>query len=454
MSIFAKDLDLFSKEDLELFVTSAKREGVSLEYKREINGSDKGKHDLIRHVVGMANAEGGFIVFGIEEDNKAGTPVSLSGMAESVGGQKADEWIENVVNQNTSPRVTIRVKAISTSPAKIAIVLRVPPSGRGPHMSTYDNAFYLRYNTQTRPASALEVREMHQRSGKVEGERKGFLERRNLSDRTSDSFCHSENYLKLSTQTGKPPADSPAVVLSSCPRLLEERVDIGADSIRDWLKDNPTVKVEGRTVGVFKTHDFQTGSDSVTCSYTRPAGGARREVLEYVEIQRNGFVEQGLCRRLIRPRNGSQLFLDLGGTAVALWAFLKFLRSFYQKIGYLGEFSAYLSVRNADQLDLHGFMGEDKHGVPWAAPGEDEFYTGMPEIPLLNPVHPEKPSDRNLQHQRDLAVGELDDQKISETVRKFSTRISNSFGLQKAYCYNADGSLATVHLDHPMRNFW
>jgi len=454
VSIFTKNLDLVSKEDLDLLVTTSERERVSLEYKKEINSSDEGKRNLIKHVAGMANAEGGLIIFGIEEDNKSGIPRTLCGMNESVGSQKADEWIDAVVSQHTSPRIAIRMRPVPISPEKIAIVLLVPLSGRRPHMSNYDSVIYRRYNTQTRPASEFEIREMYQRSGRMGDERKDFLRQRNLLDTTADSFCQNANSLELATPTGKSPNDSPMVALSSCPRFLEERVDIAADDIRAWLKDNPSVKVEHKTTHVFPTSDFQTSSDSVTCSYIRYAGGTPHEVLEYVEIHRYGFVEQGLCRRLIRSVTGPELFLNLGGTTVAFWAFLKFLRNFYQKIDYLDEFSVYLSIRNADQLGLHGFMGRDEQQTPLVASHEDSsIYHRMPMVSYFQPVHPKKPRYRNFQHQRSLTVSGLDDQKISDVVKEFSTRIANNFGLQKAHCYDADGSFATAHLDYPMESY-
>ena len=112
MSIFSKKFEAISKEDLELLVTQAERENIHLDYKQAINHTTSGKSELIKHVTGMANTEGGYIIFGIEEDKKDGIPIKLDGIAPSVGNQKVDEWIENVVNPHISPRVVIKIKTI------------------------------------------------------------------------------------------------------------------------------------------------------------------------------------------------------------------------------------------------------------------------------------------------------------------------------------------------------
>ncbi len=50
----------------------------------------------------MANTEGGFIIYGIEEVKKEVIPINIDGIESSIGNQKVDEWIENVVTPHVS----------------------------------------------------------------------------------------------------------------------------------------------------------------------------------------------------------------------------------------------------------------------------------------------------------------------------------------------------------------
>jgi len=198
MSIFSKKFEAISKDDLELLVTQAERENIHLDYKQAINHTTAGKSELIKHVTGMANTEGGYIIFGIEEDKKDGIPIKLDGIEPSVGNQKVDEWIENVINPHISPRVVIKIRTIKISD-KIATIVWIPQSSRRPHMSTYENDYriYRRYNTQTLPASETEIREMYMRSNRMEDVKESFLKERKLLDVTSNDFALTTNSQEL-----------------------------------------------------------------------------------------------------------------------------------------------------------------------------------------------------------------------------------------------------------------
>ena len=449
MSIFSKKFETVSKEDLELLVTQSERESIHLDYKQAINPSTAGKSELVKHVVGMANTEGGYIIFGIKEDKKDGIPIKLDGIDPSVGSQKVDEWIENVVNPHISPRVLVKIRTIKISD-KIATILWIPQSSRRPHMSTYENDFriYRRYNTQTLAASETEIREMYTRSNRMENIRDDFLKERKLLDVTSNDFALTVNSRELLPKSDQIDVKNiPFVIFSACPRFLEERVDISSDAMTDWLKKNNVIEIENQNIEVFKPNNLSLDHNSIT--YNTP-NIRNQNILGYLEIQRNAFVEQGHSIRVISSRDQSRLFLNLGRLTVAFWAFLRFIKNFDQKIDYLDEFTTYLSIRNVNHLELNGFMGLSENGHPWAAPEEDaDDYVSTPQFSVVTyaTVIPSKPKMNNFQYQRLLLMNELDDEKISETVKNFSTRVANAFGLQKAQCYNIDGTIAKIHLD-------
>lgn len=454
MSIFSKKIDEITKEDLEELITEGERESINLDYKQGINPTIDGKHDLIRHVVGMSNTEGGYIIYGIEENKEQGIPTRLIGIDSSIGKQKVDEWIENIITPHVSPRAMIRIKTISLE-GKIAVIMWIPKSSRRPHMSTYENDFriYRRYNTQTLPASESEIREMYFSSNKYEKKLEEFLTMRNLNDVYSDDFVLNFNSRKLFALGEPKPKDPPFVLFASCPRFLEERADIVSNNLQSFITKNFQTTIQKQEIRVFNPHDLKINSNSVVFEHPR----RRDELLEYFEFHRNGYVEEGLCLRVIKHYQHHTLLLHLGKLTVAFWSFLQFLKKYYEKIDYYDPFSVYLCIRNTNQLGLTGFLGLSKNGDPWGSP-HDDIYDELGTIPYSGVTSyltaiPTTPNNRNFMYNFDLNSNTMDEKSIFETVKEFSNRVANEFGLPSAYCYNYDGSFAKIHLNAHNRWF-
>src|SRR5436309_343939 len=95
----------------------------------------------------MANSKGGFLIYGIEEDNnnRAGKLIGL----EAKGNK---EKVENIVLSSIQPRLDIDIQpvALSSGTNNVSIVLRIPESSRAPHMVTadHDYRYYKRRNFQ------------------------------------------------------------------------------------------------------------------------------------------------------------------------------------------------------------------------------------------------------------------------------------------------------------------
>src|SRR5262245_5758603 len=67
-----KRLDQITREDLEALVTEKRPEGRALDYKRDLElSTDAHKRELARDVSSFANASGGDLIFGIEEEKDA-----------------------------------------------------------------------------------------------------------------------------------------------------------------------------------------------------------------------------------------------------------------------------------------------------------------------------------------------------------------------------------------------
>lgn len=434
---------------MESLIRESERESIQLDYKQGINPSENGKHDLVKLVVGMANTEGGYIIFGINEDKQKGIPTKMEGIDPSVGGQKVDEWLENVINPHISPRVVIRIKTIALE-TKIALVLWVPQSTRKPHMSTLDNDFriYRRYNTQSLPASEGELREMYLASNKIERVREDFILKKNLTNVSNKEFGLTTNSDNLLSKLGiENKYEYPIVTLSSCPRFLEEKVNFSSDTFQSWLSKNSFTKIQNQDIEIFRYNPPILEQNSITILRKM---GMNDKILEYLEIQRNGFIEQCKTLQLIHS-DGNKFVLNLGRLTVALWAFLYYVKNFYQQIDYLDEFSIFMSIRNSNRLELCGLLGLSERGHPYSTESDDLFryldITPMYTATTYDPVFPTTQKEQNLSHSVNLTMNNLTDEEIYDIVKNFADRISNAFGLAKAHCYNNDGTFVNRHLD-------
>lgn len=451
MGIFSKKIDDITKDDLESLIAEQERENIQLDYKKAINPSTGGKHDLIRHTVGMANTEGGYIIFGIEENKENGIPVNLLGITPSVGNQKVDEWVENVINPHISPRVVVKIKTIPIDSDKIVLILWVPESSRRPHMSTFEDDFriYRRYNTQTLPASEGEIREMYMRSSKTEKKLEDFINKKNLTDTSSNEFAMTINSKSLIPKIeGVVPDELPFVLLSACPRFIEERIDISSDQIGKTIQKNFQTIIENHNITLIKPRDSALDSNSITYSLSNSMQG---NMLEYLEVQRNGFVEQGMTFRVIRSNEQKKFFLNLGRTTVAIWVFIKFVKALYEETNYFDEFSVFLSIRNLNQLSLNGFYGLSKDGTPWAPIIDDleDYLDVHPPFAVTTyaMVFTNTPKEKNFSLNFSLNPNKLNDKELFDIVKTFSTRLANAYGVHNPPCYNHDGSFAQTHLD-------
>ncbi len=156
--MFDKPLDKLTFEDIKKLKDDKIPESKILDYKRE----KIEKKDLLKHVCGFANANGGFLIFGIEEDDsKPPIPKKLAGL------NKKDfniERIEQIINGNLDPRLTIEISPPiykKDKKGEFFVVIRIPEGPDKPYMSTANDRFYIRRNYQTPRMSEIEISSMY-----------------------------------------------------------------------------------------------------------------------------------------------------------------------------------------------------------------------------------------------------------------------------------------------------
>jgi hypothetical protein len=159
MPIDRLDFDNLAETDLtELFVSQVP-EGLRIDYKRELYGNaDADKREALKDVSAFANAFGGHLIIGIEEQN--GLPTGIPGVA-NINPDDVVLRLEQLVRTGVDPRIQgLRIRAVRLANGAYCFVLRIPRSWYPPHRvgAQNSNRFWIRNSGGTHEASVDELR--------------------------------------------------------------------------------------------------------------------------------------------------------------------------------------------------------------------------------------------------------------------------------------------------------
>ena len=228
MSLQGKPFREIAELDLQCLITDRVRESQTLEYKQKSyeRRNDDQTREMLHDISAMANAFGGDLLIGVEEDGE-GIALNLPGI------ENAEEEAQRIVSSclsNVQERIPGLVAwPILLSNGRSIIVVRVPRSLRAPHMVTFKgrNQFWARHDRQKSPMSIHEIREA---CLKVEGlmeKLERFLEKRKrevLEEIRSSSYY----------------------VVSVTPVFVDtEFVDIRDTKLRNLLQNPPNIRPTG-----------------------------------------------------------------------------------------------------------------------------------------------------------------------------------------------------------------
>lgn len=178
MNLQGKLLEKISEADLQALIDNGVRESQTLEYKRGVYGrGDEEVREMLRDISSIANAFGGDLLIGVEEDGD-GVPVALPGIE---NGEAEAARIVGSCLSNIAERIPgLRAWPVSLHNGRHVICLRIPRSLRAPHMVTLKglNQFWARHDRQKAPMSIHEIRDVCLRVEGLMERLERFLEKR------------------------------------------------------------------------------------------------------------------------------------------------------------------------------------------------------------------------------------------------------------------------------------
>lgn len=142
-----KKIEDITEVDLRALIDNKVLEGKTLEYKRDLpSNADASKKEFLADITSFANASGGDLILGIDEDPRTREPRNLTGLEiESIDDEKAR--LDNIIRTGVEPRLlNVAIQHILLENARHAILIRVPRSWISPHRVTFGGhaKFYTR----------------------------------------------------------------------------------------------------------------------------------------------------------------------------------------------------------------------------------------------------------------------------------------------------------------------
>lgn len=301
MWIFTKPLEQLTTPDLEALVTNGVQENVAIDFKREMyGGADAQIREMLRDVASMANAEGGALVIGMDEDGD-GRAAGLVPVADAE--TQANRLVSSCLATIAERIPGLRARPIGGA-GQQAIVVRIPRSYRRPHMITFQGGteFWVRHDRQKARMSIAEIRTALGATEELELKAERFI---------------AERRHQLT------PGRESRFVLMGTPLLLEGgRVDITDRRLHELLQDPPRARL----------HGVELSGQYAVVRPSMKGLRAQVEATSTLEVFRNGHVEFVLLDQ-------SYLVDREANARIRAWAAAEFIRNFVSFVEALKQFT-------------------------------------------------------------------------------------------------------------------
>lgn len=152
--------------EISILIERKAQESLYLEFKsgRALSKQNDAKRELVKDVTGFANADGGRIVYGIEE--KKENDITVAGSLDPITSKDINkDWVAAVIRDNTSPRFhDFDIHEISVDGGR-ALIVEVHRGGTA-HQNLLDQRYYQRTCAATVAITDFQIRDLMARSAK------------------------------------------------------------------------------------------------------------------------------------------------------------------------------------------------------------------------------------------------------------------------------------------------
>jgi len=264
-----------SQSHLQQLIADREPEGPHLDFKRELPPAwnDQAKHDLASDASAFANAGGGYLIYGLDQDDE-GFAATL--VPQNLNPDNDAMRMESILRDKVEPRMQgCRVLPIAVTvndKTGFVVVVRVPQSWTRPHRVKSNQHFYLRAGKQSRPLDIPEIRSL-------------FLRSESQAQRMQD-FRTERIARILTAETPRPLAPGVVIVL----HLIPTQAALGALQVDPLQYDTFRSRYARRLPLIGSSG----GSPRITLegmAHVRPLNAQNNKSYGYSLFFRNGFFE-------------------------------------------------------------------------------------------------------------------------------------------------------------------
>jgi hypothetical protein len=152
-------IDAITENHINTLVDGGVRQSRTIAFKKSLNiGIDADKKEFLADVSSFANANGGYLIIGIEDND--GIAVDASGI-DGFGSDEDLDKIEGIIRKGIDPPVIgLQIKSLPMSNGRNTLLLRIPCSLNRPHMVVFKGSsqFFSRNSLGKYPLDVHELR--------------------------------------------------------------------------------------------------------------------------------------------------------------------------------------------------------------------------------------------------------------------------------------------------------
>lgn len=389
MSIFNKEINRITANDIMELESQNAVENIRLEFKKRLPSKD----NLLKKISSFANTYGGYLVIGVEEDG-SGAVRKIRGV-EKVPGfkQKIVQWCFDSINPPPHIEVT---NEIELKNGKYCYVIYVIQSNQPPHFINGRKGCYIRtdeFSQKFQPKLATQNEILYMSNQRA----KALDLRFHILNRAGIRFSKHKKHFGQKEENDRE-NEKPFFSIGIVPKFPTFVFDY--DQLYEIISGHRLEHLSGRIPkGTIKSQFEGYYFDN-----------PRNKGVSYLEIDIHGMVYYAMGNLEIVYNAFSEKEIISGNRLIGwLLFYLKYAQEFYARIGYKG-----LVHTNIQLMHVRGeeIAFRNRNGRTWQLPGS--------------------PYDRNLEFEHSFSSNKLE-LEMKEVAQEVYREILLSFGSKEVY---------------------